>query len=281
VEGAYRMSGHVLTVEGLRLSRGPREILRGVDVSMVEGELVALMGLSGSGKTTILRAVAGLEPFSAGRIDVDGLSLDPRATLHAELHRKVGMVFQFHCLWDHLTAAENIWLAPVHVYGVAHAEALTRARTLLSELGVGHREEALPRELSGGEAQRVAIARALAADPRLLLMDEPTASLDPARRGELGETLRELVGKGRSLLLTSHDDDFVRDFATRVVVLADGLVVEEGDPATVLTTPAHEATRRLLDVRGALPAQQDADGHRDELRRPPARPSTRARSATQ
>ena len=219
-----------------------------------EGELVALMGLSGSGKTTILRAVAGLEPFSAGHVEVDGLTLDPRATLHADLHRKVGMVFQFHCLWDHLSAAENVWLAPVHVYGTAPHVALARARELLAELGVGHREAALPRELSGGEAQRVAIARALAADPRLLLMDEPTASLDPARRAELGETMRELVSKGRSLLLTSHDDDFVRDFATRVVVLADGQVVEEGDARTVLTSPAHPATRRLLDVRSAAAA---------------------------
>jgi ABC-type polar amino acid transport system ATPase subunit len=251
MEGAQFMSAPVLRVEGLRLARGSREILRGVDVSVEPGELVALMGLSGSGKTTILRAVAGLEPFSGGRIDVDGLALDPAARLHAALHRKVGMVFQFHCLWDHLSAAENVWFAPVHVYKTAPAPALARARELLGELGVGHRESALPRELSGGEAQRVAIARALAADPRLLLMDEPTASLDPARRGELGDTLRELVAKGRSLLLTCHDDDFVRDFATRVVVLADGQVVEQGDPATVLTQPQHEATRRLLDVRSA------------------------------
>ena len=159
------------------------------------------------------------------------------------------MVFQFHCLWEHLSAAENICLAPVHVYGIAPAEALARARALLADLGVAHREQALPRELSGGEAQRVAIARALAADPKLLLMDEPTASLDPARRGELGNTLRQLVATGRSLLLTCHDDDFVRDFATRVVVLADGQVVEQGDPQTVLTAPAHEATRRLLDLK--------------------------------
>ena len=181
---------------------------------MQPGELVALMGLSGSGKTTVLRAVAGLEPFSGGRITVDGYALDPRATPHPELHHKVGMVFQFHCLWDHLTAGENVWLAPVHVYGALPSEAQARARELLDDLGVGHRETALPAELSGGEAQRVAIARALAADPKLLLMDEPTASLDPARRGELGDTLRRLAATGRSLLLTCHDDDFVRDFAT-------------------------------------------------------------------
>jgi polar amino acid transport system ATP-binding protein len=251
MEGADRMTTSVLTVEGLQLSRGSREILRGLDVEVQHGELVALMGLSGSGKTTVLRAVAGLEPFSGGRITVDGHTLDARASHHAELHRKVGMVFQFHCLWDHLTAAENVWLAPVHVYGTGTAAAQARARELLAELGVGHRETARPAELSGGEAQRVAIARALAADPKLLLMDEPTASLDPARRGELGDTLRRLASTGRSLLLTCHDDDFVRDFATRVLVLADGQVVEQGDPQTVLTAPTHEATRRLLDLRAA------------------------------
>ncbi len=244
------MSARILGVDGLCLSRGPREILRGVTLDVASGELVALMGLSGSGKTTILRAVAGLEPFSGGRIEVDGHVLAPDASRHAALHRKVGMVFQFHCLWEHLSAAENICLAPVHVYGVAPALALARARALLADLGVAHREQALPRELSGGEAQRVAIARALAADPKLLLMDEPTSSLDPARRGDLGKTLRELVATGRSLLLTSHDDDFVRDFATRVVVLADGEVVEQGDPRTVLTAPRHAATRRLLDLEG-------------------------------
>lgn len=239
----------VLDVRGLELARGTRQILRGVDLSVHAGELVALMGLSGSGKTTVLRAIAGLETFGGGRIDVDGLGLDGSARHLGDLHRKVGMVFQFHCLWDHLTAVENICLAPVHVYGAAPSEATAGARALLAELGVGHREQALPRELSGGEAQRVAIARALAADPRLLLMDEPTASLDPARRGELGNTLRQLTAKGRSLLLTCHDDDFVRDFATRVVVLADGRVVEEGDPAVVLTSPSHAATRRLLDMK--------------------------------
>lgn len=249
------MSAPVLDVRRLELSRGARAILRGVDLTVGAGELVALMGLSGSGKTTILRAIAGLEPFGHGTIAVDGLVLDATARHHDELHRKVGMVFQFHCLWDHLTAVQNICLAPVHVYGTSSAAATTRADALLTELGVAHRAQALPRELSGGEAQRVAIARALAADPKLLLMDEPTASLDPARRGELGHTLRELVATGRSLLLTCHDDDFVRDFATRVVVLADGVVVEQGDPHVVLTTPAHEATRRLLDVRAPKPGR--------------------------
>jgi ABC-type polar amino acid transport system ATPase subunit len=159
------------------------------------------------------------------------------------------MVFQFHYLFEHMTALHNVWLAPVHVHRVPRAEAEARARALLDQLGVGARASALPRELSGGEAQRVAIARALAVDPPLLLMDEPTASLDPARRDELGDALERLTGAGRGLVAATHDDDFVRDFADRVVVMADGLVVEEGPPASVLASPQHPATRQLLSQK--------------------------------
>jgi ABC-type polar amino acid transport system ATPase subunit len=221
-----------LRVRGLRLARGSRTILDGVDLQADAGEIVALMGLSGSGKTTILRVLAGLERADAGDVAVP----------------KAGMVFQFHFLFEHLSALDNVCLAPVHAHRVGRREAEARARTLLDDLGVGHRQYALPRELSGGEAQRVAIARALAVDPPLLLLDEPTASLDPARRNDLGEALRQLAASGRTLLLTSHDDDFVRDFASRVVILANGRVVEEGDPRQVLEHAQHEETRRLLQV---------------------------------
>jgi len=220
----------VCSVAGLRLSRGSREILRGVDLAARPGEIVALMGLSGSGKTTILRVVAGLERPDAGTVSIG----------------RVGMVFQFHALFEHLSALHNVALAPVHVQHVARPEAERRARELLDQLGVGHRAAALPRELSGGEAQRVAIARALATDPPLLLLDEPTAALDPARRSELGDALARLAAAGRTLLITSHDDDFVRRFATRVLVLAEGQVCEQGEPEQVLTRPQHAATRQLL-----------------------------------
>lgn len=219
---------------------------------MDRGELVALMGLSGGGKTTVLRSVAALEPFDSGTIDVDGVVLTagrslPRPTLRA-LRKKVGMVFQLHYLFDHLTAMDNITLAPLHVAHVPRADAERRAAELLESLGVSHRRAAYPRELSGGEAQRVAIARAMAMDPPLLLMDEPTASLDPARRFELGQTLRQLTAGGRTLVVTTHDDDFARDFANRVVVLANGEVVEQGDAHEVLTNPKHAATRSFLQL---------------------------------
>lgn len=239
----------VLTVRDVRLRRGAREILTNVTFGASPGAVVALMGLSGSGKTTVLRAIAGLEPFEAGEIRVGPARLGPGAPTPAALRdvrRHVGMVFQFHHLFEHLTAIENVCLAPVHVQKRPHADAAGTARRLLDELGVGARAHALPRELSGGEAQRVAIARALAIDPPMLLLDEPTASLDPARRGDLGSSLRALAAAGRTLLFTCHDVAFVREFATDCFILAGGTVVERGDPRAVLDAPVHEATRALL-----------------------------------
>ena len=247
------MSAAILDVRDVRLARGPREVLRGVTLEAARGEFVALMGLSGGGKTTVLRAVVALEPFDAGEIHVDGVRLRPgrvpRESRLRELRRRVGMVFQLHHLFDHLTALENVTLAPVHALKMRRDLAEARARQLLDELGVAARAQALPRELSGGEAQRVAIARALATDPPLLLLDEPTASLDPARRGDLGDTLRSLTASGRTLIVTTHDDDFARDFSDRVVILAEGRVVEQGDPRQVLTNPQHPATQELLQTR--------------------------------
>jgi ABC-type polar amino acid transport system ATPase subunit len=240
----------ILTITDLRLNRGSRQVLRGVNLRVAKGELVALMGLSGGGKTTVLRSVAALEAFDGGSIDVGGVVLRPGPlpprSLQKELRTRVGMVFQLHYLFEHLTVMQNVMLAPTHVAHVASDAAQRRALELLESLGVSHRKDALPRELSGGEAQRVAIARAMAMEPPLLLMDEPTASLDPARRSELGETLVKLTKGGRTLVVTTHDDDFVRDFANRVIVLANGEVVEEGAAREVLTHPQHPATRALL-----------------------------------
>ena len=222
------MAEPVLHIDNLHLRRGTRPILTGVTLAVRGGELVAIMGPSGSGKTTVLRTVAGLERFDSGRIAVDGVTLEggaaiPSSTLK-QLRRKVGMVFQFHCLFEHLSAIANVCLAPVHAHGVAPAHAEGRARELLGAFGVQHRAAAFPRELSGGEAQRVAIARALAVDPPVLLMDEPTASLDPLRRAELGELLRGLLAQGRTLVVATHDEEFARDWATRIVRMADGQI---------------------------------------------------------
>lgn len=253
MEGGHAVS--ILRVDDLRLRRGAVEILRGVSFAAERGEIVALMGLSGGGKTTVLRVIAALERFDGGSIDVDGVVLragnwPPRATL-GELRRRVGLVFQLHSLFEHLTALDNVTLAPLRVLHATRDDANARAKQLLESLGVAHRAHAYPRELSGGEAQRVAIARAMAMDPPLLLMDEPTASLDPARRFELGQILKRLVAEGRTLVVTTHDDDFAREFASRAIILADGAVVEAGDARQVLTSPRHPATRAFLQTEHA------------------------------
>ncbi|HEY7557881.1 MAG TPA: ATP-binding cassette domain-containing protein [Candidatus Binatia bacterium] len=226
------MTGTALRLREVELRRGARRVLADVTFDVRHGELVALMGPSGAGKTTILRAIAGLEIFQSGSVEVEELILSAgechaSIILHA-LRRKVGMVFQFHHLFEHLPVIKNVWLAPVHVYGVPLCEAERRARELLIALGVEHRAAALPRELSGGEAQRVAIARALAVDPPLLLLDEPTASLDSGRRTELRDLLRELTREGRTLLVATHDEDFARGCANRVLRVSEGRVFEEG-----------------------------------------------------
>ena len=210
----------VLQVAGLHVDRDNRSVVRGITFTATRGERVALMGASGVGKTTVLRAIAGLERLRDGVITVS---------------RPVGMVFQFHHLFAHLSAVQNVTLSLVHVGGLPSAEAERRARELLDGLGVAHRSTALPHELSGGEAQRVAIARALAMKPVLLLMDEPTASLDPARRGELAATVRSLSGDGTTILIATHDVAFATACADRVLLLHDGRVLREGRPGEVLS----------------------------------------------
>ena len=199
----------VLEVSAIEVQRGKRTIVSGISFHAARGEVVALMGASGAGKTTILRALAGLEPIAAGSVTVP---------------RPVGMVFQFHHLFANMTAHRNVWLALVHVLKRPRAEAERRAAELLDSLGVGERSSAMPHELSGGEAQRVAIARALALEPPVLLMDEPTASLDPARRGDLAATLRRLAVEGRTVVVATHDAEFARACAHRVLSIERGRV---------------------------------------------------------
>jgi ABC-type polar amino acid transport system ATPase subunit len=231
VEESGGMNDVVLRCENVCLQRGERPVLAGITFDVRRGELVALRGTSGAGKTTVLRIIAGLELFQSGSVQVEELALSGGArpappTLRA-LRHKVGMVFQFHHLFEHLPAIKNVWLAPVHAHGIPLREAERRARELLAALGVEHRASALPRELSGGEAQRVAIARALAVDPPLLLLDEPTASLDPARRAELRDLIRGLLREGRTLIVATHDEEFARGCATRVLTVSEGVVTEE------------------------------------------------------
>ena len=228
----------VLEVEGLSVIRNGQSVVHDVTFHAGRGERVALMGPSGAGKTTVLRAIAGLEQIS-GAVSVS----QPRAYAvegQADFERiarppRIGMVFQFHNLFEHLTALDNVCLAPVHVGRVPRQDAERGARQLLERLGVGHRTHARPHELSGGEAQRVAIARALAMKPLLLLMDEPTASLDPTRRDDLAATVRDLSTDGTTVLISTHDTPFATACVDRVLMMHDGRIVDDGRPDQVLT----------------------------------------------
>jgi ABC-type polar amino acid transport system ATPase subunit len=199
----------VLDVRAMEVRRGGRLIVADATFAAASGEVVALMGASGAGKTTILRGIAGLDSIEAGTVTIP---------------RPVGMVFQFHHLFANMSAHRNVWLAPVHVLKQPRAEAERRALELLGSLGVGDRASAMPHELSGGEAQRVAIARALAIEPHILLMDEPTASLDAARRGDLATTLRRLASEGRTIIIATHDAEFARACAHRELTVEGGRV---------------------------------------------------------
>ena len=240
----------VLAMRDVRLLRGERAVLDAVSLSVDAGEICALMGVSGAGKSTALRAVAGLERIDAGTITVGGFTLSADTARSQSrlkpLRAHIGLVFQSSALFDHLTVLENVTLALRHVLHWPRERADEHAQSLLDSLGVGSRAGALPRQISGGEAQRVAIARVLALDPILLLMDEPTSALDPGRRNALGETLREVARAGRGLLIATHDVDFARAFAHRVFVLFEGHIVERGAADEVLSSPRHPGTRALL-----------------------------------
>lgn len=247
-----------LCIDGVRTVRDGREVLAGATLQLPHGSVWALMGISGAGKSTLLRTVAALEAFDAGRIVVDDtVELRPGPTPSERVLRplrdRVGMVFQHHALFAHLSVLDNVMLAPLHARRQNAAEVHARAMALLEQLGVAHRANALPGQISGGEAQRAAIARALAMDPGVLLMDEPTAALDPARRSALAESLRALAREGRTLLITTHDVEFARSVADSVAVLAHGVVLEAGAARQVLSQPSHDATRTLLASEAGVP----------------------------
>jgi polar amino acid transport system ATP-binding protein len=228
----------VLEVDDLRVTRNGQPVVDGVTFHAHRGERVALMGPSGAGKTTVLRAIAGLEPQVSGAVSVCRPDVVTTRTPAAVAQRArtpgIGMVFQFHNLFEHLTAIDNVCLAPVHVGGLRRQDAERQAALLLDRLGVAHRARARPHELSGGEAQRVAIARALAMKPLLLLMDEPTASLDPTRRDDLAATVRDLSADGTTVLIATHDAAFASACVDRVLLMDAGRVVRDGRPDQLL-----------------------------------------------
>jgi polar amino acid transport system ATP-binding protein len=239
-----------LHVEALRKAHGARQVLRGIDAEVAEGETIALVGPSGGGKSTFLRCLNGLTSFDAGAVRIAGVELRPRTPPDAPdlraLRARVGMVFQSLNLFPHLTAIENIALAPVHVRKEAPDAARGRAAELLARVGLADRADARPAELSGGQQQRVAIARALAMRPEVLLLDEPTSALDPQMRGEVLAVLRDLARSGMTMLVVTHETAFARAAASRVWVFDEGRLVEDGPPAQVCDSPRSERARAFF-----------------------------------
>jgi ABC-type polar amino acid transport system ATPase subunit len=233
----------MIVVENVRKTFGRRPVLDGVSARFAKGKVSCLVGPSGGGKSTLLRCINGLERFDAGRIAIADLEIGPskharptapeRALLRS-IRLKAGMVFQQFGLFAHMTALENVIEAPVHVRGIAPATARERAKQLLEQVGIAHRRDAFPRELSGGEQQRVAIARALAMDPEALLLDEPTSALDPERKAELVRVLRSLANDGATMVIVTHEASVAREVADWAVCLRGGQVVDEGPPADVI-----------------------------------------------
>jgi ABC-type polar amino acid transport system ATPase subunit len=228
-----------------------RTVLEGISASFGRGEVVALVGPSGGGKSTLLRCLNGLESFDSGSVRVGDYALEAgkgrkQGEQLLNIRQRVGFVFQQWHLFAHRTALGNIIEAPVHVKRQGVKEATERARELLAKVGMSHREGAYPSELSGGEQQRVAIARALAMEPQVLLMDEPTSALDPERVGDLVALLERLRSEGLTMVTVTHEMRFAQTLASRMLVLHGGHIIEEGTPAEVLVRPAHERTRAFL-----------------------------------
>jgi polar amino acid transport system ATP-binding protein len=240
------VSEPVLSVRGLRKDFGTHAVLRGIDLDVHEGEAVVLIGGSGSGKSTLLRCLNLLEQVTDGVITLDGEDItDPRVDSDA-VRRRIGVVFQAYNLFPHMTALQNVALAPRVVAGLPKPQAEARARELLTRVGLAAKADAYPDRLSGGQQQRTAIARALANEPRLLLLDEVTSALDPELVGEVLHLIRELKAAGMTIVMATHEMGFARDVADTVCFLADGLVAESGPPAQVLEAPANPRLRQFL-----------------------------------
>jgi ABC-type polar amino acid transport system ATPase subunit len=245
----------VIRVEHLSKAFDGRTVLDAVDLAVQRGSIVAIIGQSGGGKSTLLRCVNLLERPDRGRVEVAGepIFADDRVVCRdlAALRRSVGMVFQRFHLFPHLTAVENVVLAQLHA-GVPERAALERAVALLRRVGLAHRALAQPDQMSGGEQQRVAIARALALQPAVLLFDEPTSSLDPESTLEVLRVMRELAADGITMIVVTHELTFARDVADRVVFVDGGRIVEEGPPEQVLDRPRQPRTRAFLSSHTAF-----------------------------
>ncbi len=246
-----------LLVEDLHKYFGTDEVLKGISLEAHEGDVIAMLGASGSGKSTFLRCLNLLETPTSGKVYVGGELIRMKKDRYGEtipedikqverLRTRLGMVFQQFNLWSHMTVLENVIEAPVHVLKIPKNEALEKAEALLHKVGIHDRKNYHPAHLSGGQQQRVAIARALAMEPDMLLFDEPTSALDPELVGEVLRVMRQLAEEGRTMIVVTHEMGFAREVSSRVVFLHEGGIEEDGPPGEVFTNPSSERFRQFV-----------------------------------
>jgi ABC-type polar amino acid transport system ATPase subunit len=236
----------LVRIEGLHKWFGRLHVLKGIDQQLWSGEVLVVIGPSGSGKSTLLRCVNLLEVPTQGLVWFDGANITDIRTNLNEVRTHMGIVFQAYNLFPHKSALQNITLALEKVLKVSPGEAKDRAMTQLGHVGLSHKADAYPGQLSGGQQQRVAIARALAMSPKLMLFDEVTSALDPELVGEVLEVMKRLADEGMTMMVVTHEMGFAREVGTRLVLMDDGMVVEEGIPKEVMQDPRHERTKQFL-----------------------------------
>ncbi len=225
---------------------GPLHVLNDINLSVKAGEVVVVCGPSGSGKSTLIRCINKLEPIQKGEIVVDGMSLGDSSTDITKLRAEVGMVFQQFNLYPHMTALQNITLAPIKVRRQSRGEAEQIARDLLVKVGIPEKAGNYPAQLSGGQQQRVAIARALAMQPKIMLFDEPTSALDPEMINEVLDVMVNLAREGMTMIVVTHEMGFAKKVAHRIIFMDEGRIIEEGDPQKFFANPKEERTRTFL-----------------------------------
>jgi len=236
----------MITVTDLHKSFGDNEVLKGIDKSINEKEVVCVIGASDSGKSTFLRCLNLLEEVTSGKVVIDGDDLtDPKININ-EIRSQVGMVFQHFNLFPHKTVLENITLGPIKVKGETKAEAEEKAKNLLDKVGLSDKADAYPESLSGGQKQRVAISRALAMNPKVMLFDEPTSALDPELVGEVLAVMKDLAQEGMTMVVVTHEMGFAREVGDRVLFIDEGKVVEEGPPTDIFNQPKSERLQSFL-----------------------------------
>ena len=236
----------MIKVEHLAKRYGELTVLKDVTVDIAKGEVISIIGPSGTGKSTFLRCLNLLDPPSGGRIEIDGINLLDPATDVPKMRRKMGMVFQSFNLFAHLSVLDNLTLGPIKLLGDRKAEAQAKARELLKLVGLAEKADSFPDELSGGQKQRVAIARCLAMEPQIILFDEPTSALDPTMVSEVLAVMRRLAKEGLTMLVVTHEMDFARDISSRVFYMDEGVIYEQGTPAQIFDQPQREKTRAFI-----------------------------------